>query len=181
MCLCVCVSVCLSVCVCVCECTCVVARARARVRVCLPCEQVPCLSCDRVSLRALLCGCARASGRGRKGGSDWAGLLCGGGERGSVVGWEAWRGPYRARATWWVATDPEESLQGDVHVRGDDALVGDRPRGRMWSPPTQRRLVYVVFECVGATFVSATDQGGTCRWAPTDLGAPERGASPFRS
>ena len=28
-----------------------------------------------------------------------------------------------------VATDPEESFLDDVHLRGDDARVGDRPGG----------------------------------------------------
>ena len=30
-----------------------------------------------------------------------------------------------------VATDPEESFPGDVHLRGDDVPVGDRPWGSL--------------------------------------------------
>ena len=66
-----------------------------------------------------------------------------------------------------VVADPEESLPGDVYLGGEDATVGDRPGGRMWwPPPTQRRRVCVTFQDVGTTYVSATDQEGTCRWAP---------------
>ena len=83
-----------------------------------------------------------------------------------------------------VATDREESVLGDVHLRG-----GRRPCRR----PTRGSLVVGTdpekssprdFRNVGTTFVSATDQGadvGGRRPTWLGLGTPKRGASPWGS
>ena len=83
-----------------------------------------------------------------------------------------------------VATDPEERFLGDVHLRGSDVSVGDRPEGRSWWAPTQRSPLLVIFVYVGTTFVSATDQGahvGEHRPTWVSLRAQKRGASPWGS
>ena len=79
-----------------------------------------------------------------------------------------------------VATDPEEPFLGDVHLRGSDVSVGDRPGGRSWCAPTQRSPLHVIFVYVGTTFVSATAQGahvGEHRPTWVSLRAQKRGAS----
>ena len=80
-----------------------------------------------------------------------------------------------------VVTDPEERFLGDVHLRGSDVSVGDRPGGCSWWAPTQRSPLHVIFVYVGTTFVSATDQGahvGEHRPTWVSLRAQKRGASP---
>ena len=63
-----------------------------------------------------------------------------------------------------VATDLEESFLGDVHLRGDDARVGDRPGGwDMLTTDPEESLLGDVHVRGGTTLVSSTDQGvGRC-------------------
>ena len=135
----VCVCLCMSVYVSVSASVCVCARARVCLCVCAHglWHQGDCV-CVCVRARALVCdrACDLWFGPGLHLQRAW-----GGEERVMFMYVGGRRSRRRApRGSLVVATDAEESFQGDANVPGEDVRVGERPVGRLWCH-RRRRVV----------------------------------------